>query len=176
MFEKDYRFWGEHAEMVDSMLIENGGIFDTVYDAFFSAALIGILEGKKSKAYGDRNKHKTIFADKFNNEREKTNLILKTMLLNDNMELKGKNDEKVDRSFRNFATDETTKKMNIKFLEAYAFAGIETLYKTYNEEFLSKDKNKVEIINFIENFMKLYANENEGYQDTRKKIIDMARR
>ena len=98
------------------------------------------------------------------------------MLLNDNMELKGKNDEKVDRSFRNFATDETTKKMNIKFLEAYAFAGIETLYKTYNEEFLSKDKNKVEIINFIENFMKLYANENEGYQDTRKKIIDMARR
>jgi len=176
MFEKDYRFSGDHAVMVDNMLIENGGIFDTVYDAFFTAAIVGILIKKKSNARGDKNNYKTIFADKFNNERENTNLILRTIILNDDLELSGKDDEKINRSFRNFATDEETKKLNRKLIESYAFAGIEEIYNKFEQEYIKKNINKVDIIDFVDKLIDLYSDNNGEFQNVRDKIIDMARR
>lgn len=170
MFRSDYRYFGEHAKMTDELLIENGGIFHTVYDAYFSAAVIGYLSGGTSREKGDRKDNKTIFSDKFSNEIDKTNLIVRTLLLANNSldNIEGE-PGRVDRSLRNY-NDTEIGKLNRKYIESYAFKGLEILH----EEFI-RNKGNTDIVTYAKEIFDKYADSNTTYENIQNMILDLAK-
>lgn len=150
-FFSDYRYFGEHARMTDDLLISNGGIFDTVYDAYFSAAVIGFFSSEPSAERGSREKDKTILADKLTRELDKTNLIIRTLLLSDNsMEISG-DLGRTERAISKF-TDPQIAEMNKKYIEKYAFKGLEILH----EEF-QRSKGKNDLVTFAKELVEKYT-------------------
>ncbi|HFT5902892.1 TPA: hypothetical protein ACGSMF_004030 [Bacillus cereus] len=155
MFEKDFTYFGEHAEMTNALLFENGGtdgIFSTAYDVFFTAAIVGFLAGESSREKGDRNLNKTIASNKLIHEGQKTAIIERTIILADEvLDVEGEN-IRINRALKNFE-DEQIKKINRDYIVGYALKGIEILYERL-EQSKRDSKDVVFLVNeLMEEFM-----------------------
>ncbi len=173
MFEGDFRYFGDHAELTNDLLFENGGtdgIFSTAYDVFFSAAIIGFLSGECSKEKGDKSQDKTIFSDKLSREFEKTNIIERTLILaNPNLDLK-EEQTRINRALRNF-TDVTTKKLNKDYVIGYALKGIEILHDKLKE---AKNEKK-DVVILANELIEEFTSDEKNYESLFDLIHELAR-
>ena len=172
MFEGDFRYFGEHAELTNELLFENGGangIFSTAYDVFFSAIIV-FLSGERSKENRDKSQEKTIPSDKLSKEFEKTNIIERTLILaNPNIDIDEENG-RINRALRNF-TDESTKKLNKDYVIGYALKGIEILHDKLKEA--KNDKKDVVIL--ANELIDEFASNEKDYEGLFDLINELAR-
>ncbi|CAH1222927.1 hypothetical protein PAECIP111892_05238 [Paenibacillus auburnensis] len=174
MFEGDYRYFGDHVEMTNALLFENGGtdgFFSTAYDVFFSAAIIGFLAEETSKEKGDRDQAKTIFSAKLSAEYQKTDIIARTLLLSDEKLDVGDEDyNRINRAMRHFSED-NMKKVNKNYIVGYALRGIEILHDR-----LIKAKSEGKDVVFIANeLIDEYTSNNSSYQGIHELILELSK-
>lgn len=168
LFTSDYRYYGDHANMTDDLLIANGGFFDTVYDAFFTASIVGFMDGTISIERGSKNSTKTIFGDKFSNEYDKTKFIIRTLILSDTNFINNET-EKIDRALRNI-DDKDTAKINREYIEKYALRGIEILH----DRFISSKKN-TDVVSFVNELIEEYTSKENNYESIHNLIIELSK-
>ncbi|MDC7797571.1 hypothetical protein PQS34_15920 [Bacillus altitudinis] len=173
MFEGDFRYFGDHAELTNDLLFENGGtdgVFSTTYDVFFSAAIIGFLSGETSKEKGDRRQDKTIFSEKLSKEFDRTNLIERTLLLaNPNLDV-SEESGRINRALRNF-TDDSVKKANKDYIIGYALKGIEILHDRLKE---AKNEKKDRVI-LANELIEEFSSNSKNYQGLFDLLDEIAR-
>jgi hypothetical protein len=169
MFKSDYRYFGIHSSMTDDLLIKNGGIFDTVYDLFISAAIVGFAHDETSVIAGDRNETTTIFSDKLIKEIYKTEFIVRTLIIsNENLDDLDKN-TRIDRALRYFSVEEVSK-VNQKYIEGYALRGIEILH----EQFIL-NKGKQDLVDFVDSLLEKYTTQDNDFESIHSQILELSR-
>lgn len=173
MFEGDFRYFGDHAELTNNLLFENGGtdgIFSNAYDVFFSSAIIGFLSGETSKEKGDRSQDKTIFSDKISREFDKTNIIERTLILaNPNLDLDEENG-RIDRALRNFSEDKI-KKINKEYVIGFALKGIEILHDKLKE---AKNEKK-DVVALSNELIEEFTSDEKDYEGLFDLIHELAK-
>ncbi|BDF68159.1 hypothetical protein CE91St43_21310 [Oscillospiraceae bacterium] len=171
MFEKQYRFTGNHAEKVSALTsifddVAKAKLFERNLDVYMNAPLIGFLFKRKgiknsNGAIADQN----IFPEQLINNSEQLEYIFRLILILDSQH-EPNADARLDKAFRHFGADEA----DLQLFDAYVLGGVEVLY----EKFVDGATDPAEYINrmydFIEEFNERF---NEGI--TSKDILDLCR-
>lgn len=137
MFEKDITLQGKHATYADFLYNGNkksAAVFDTLYDVYITAAIIGVSKGLMVKEDRESKESKRIFADKV--IKEQTNLTFAyrlVMMIDKTKNLS--NDEKIFRAFQDDNNEE-----HMKLFNSYVRGGIEWLYDEFTMGSTTKDE------------------------------------
>ncbi len=126
MFDKEYVFYGKHAQMVKKLSgklsPESGKLFETNYDVYLLAPIIGYLYGRKSSVTKEIEDDTKVFRDKIMTEKE--NLMFNfrlLMLTNKSEDLNAQ--EKIELAFRSENDDEKRKTYD-ELYNSYVLGGM----------------------------------------------------
>lgn len=131
MFDKQYRFLGRHAEMVNALTAvfdesSKAKLFDRNLDVYINAPLVGFLfkrKGTKDKGDGSVSPQ-NIFPEQMMNASDKLKYNLRLILLLDSA-YEPDADKRLDRAFRHLGQDES----DLELFDAYVLGGVEVLYE-----------------------------------------------
>jgi len=101
--------------------------FNTLYELYVIAVVIGLRAKRKAKIDRDSDDKRTIQSSQLSSAREKLRELMKLVLLLDDSDNLS-NDDKVNRAFRGPKSDEEFAHNNDLF-HSYALGGIELLYE-----------------------------------------------
>ena len=130
MFDKQYKFTGSHADMVDKLTKEIDEVykvtlFDYKYEVYINAPIIGYLFNHKGTKNNIKDqKDVNIFAEQVIGISEQLKYILRLILILDkNYE---PNEEiRLDKAFRKLGQNPK----DLELFDAYVLGGVEILYK-----------------------------------------------
>ena len=131
MFDKQYRFFGSHAEKVNALTsifdeASKAKLFDRNLDVYINAPLVGFLFKRKgTKDKGDSSiSPQNIFPEQMMNASDKLKYILRLILLLDTS-YEPNAEKRLDRAFRYLGQDES----DLELFDAYVLGGVEVLYE-----------------------------------------------
>lgn len=131
MFDKQYRFFGSHAEKVNALTsifdeASKAKLFERNLDVYINAPLIGFLY--KRKATRDRADNgiapQNIFPEQMTNASDRSKYNLRLILLLDT-EYEPDAEKRLDRAFRHLGQDDA----DLDLFDAYVLGGVEVLYE-----------------------------------------------
>lgn len=131
MFDKQYRFFGSHAEKVNALTsifdeASKAKLFERNLDVYINAPLIGFLY--KRKATRDRTDNgiapQNIFPEQMTNASDRSKYNLRLILLLDT-EYEPDAEKRLDRAFRHLGQDDA----DLDLFDAYVLGGVEVLYE-----------------------------------------------
>lgn len=129
MFDKQYRFFGSHAEKVNALtaVFDNAAkskLFDRNLDVYINASLVGFLY--KRKGQKDSNSSispQNIFPEQMINASDKLKYNLRLILLLD-VANEPDSEKRLDKAFRHFGSEE-----DLALFDQYVLGGVEVLYE-----------------------------------------------
>ena len=159
MFDKQYRFYGSHAEKVNALTAifdeeAKAKLFDRNLDVYINAPLIGFLYNRKGKRddKGDVSPQ-NIFPEQMINASDKLKYNLRLILLLDK-NFEPDESKRLDKAFRHFGSDE-----DLALFDEYVLGGVEVLY----EKLISGVNNTTtytdKLYDFIEEFNERFNTE-----------------
>lgn len=144
MFDKQYRFFGSHAEKVNALTAifdeeSKAKLFDRNLDVYINAPLVGFLYRRKSvkDSTGEVNPQ-NIFPEQMINSSDKLKYILRLIILLDT-EHEPDQDKRMDRAFRHFGQED-----DLANFDQYVLGGVDVLYEklvegaTESSEFIGR--------------------------------------
>lgn len=175
MFESDIEINGKHATYL-KYLADKSSIFNRYIDVFMSAALVGVLNKKKSDKDLESKDRARIYADVLIREKRHCNEIFKTVILCD--ESKEWTDEQklnicfryrdnADESSIPLVTEEEIKLMGEakELFISYVLGGIEQIYNDFSEDTDSMSVIKTSF-KLVGNYEKYIECGNDQYDDS----------
>lgn len=155
MFDKQYRFFGRHAERVDaltSVFDEYGKakLFDRNVDVYVNAPLIGFLFGRKAErdtSPGANEKTTNIMGDRviYSSDKLKYNYRM-IMMLDSNSEPDAQ--KRLDKAFRTAGSDSA----DMELFDCYVRGGVDVLYEKLVEGAKTPDDYVERLFEFIDEF------------------------
>jgi len=148
MFNNDIRIYGKHAAIMKrySKSSSNANsdykvndidndlkdfyIFSNYYNCFTTAAILGIIENRKSESSNDKSVDATIFASKLVAKKDDLTNLYQSMIFTDDDGLDA--DKKIKKAFRVLDSDEKIKEAKGLFL-SYVFGGLEIIDEKFND-------------------------------------------
>lgn len=165
MFDQIYNFKGKHADMVIQLTNPIGSnisakIFDTNYDLYAVAPLVGYLYNRKAPVDKSSDSNTKIFRDKMMDESEnlKYNYRLLMLLCNKNLD----SEERTKIAFKLDNNDEERKKYD-ELYDDYVRGGVEVIYEHIFEDANDVDGYLMNLYEFIDDFNNRYNVEIESY-------------
>lgn len=129
MFDKQYRFFGSHAEKVNALTAvfdeeSKAKLFERNLDVYINAPLVGFLYRCKSvkDSFGDVNPQ-NVFAEQMINASDKLKYILRLIILLDT-EHEPDEAKRMDRAFRHFGQED-----DLANFDQYVLGGVDVLYE-----------------------------------------------
>lgn len=175
MFNKEYTFYGSHAEKVKTLVSKfseysGSTLFQRNVDVLLFAPIVGLLFGKTSSLDKSTNTTTKIFTDQMIREDLgiKFNFQLVSIL---DKKTSGDNSKKIDLAFRSFGNEDDDEKFS-QFNE-YILGGIDILY----EKLIEPEKNNQDYIENLYDFLEeINDRYNEDIEEDRvNEIIALAR-
>lgn len=158
MFDQIYNFKGKHADMVIRLTNPIGPnlsakIFDTNYDLYAVAPLVGYLYNRKASVDKSSDSNTKIFRDKMMDESEnlKYNYRLLMLLCNKNLD----SEERTKIAFKLDNNDEERKKYD-ELYDDYVRGGVEIIYEHIFEDADDVDGYLMNLYEFIDDFNNRY--------------------
>ena len=160
MFDKEYRFVGKHAEMVKrltSVIGPNlsGKIFETNYDVYVVAPLVGYLYNKKAPVDKENQADSVtkIFRDKMMDETETLKYNYRMLML---LIFRDSSPEERTRiAFKLDNNDEEREKYDMLYDE-YVRGGVEVIYNHIFEDADDVDGYLMNLYEFLDDFNNRY--------------------
>lgn len=153
MFDKQYRFTGTHAEMVNALT----GIFDEDskaaffkrnLDVYINAPIIGYLFKRKGEKNTDSEiSNQNIFPEQMINASEQLKYILRLIIIldaNHEPDL----DKRLDKAFRYLGKDEA----DLELFDKYVLGGVEVLYEKLIGNSKFADEFMGNLFDFVEEY------------------------
>lgn len=129
MFDKQYRFFGSHAEKVNALTAifdetSKSKLFDRNLDVYINAPIVGFLYNKKAEkdTKGDINPQ-NIFPEQMINASDKLKYNLRLIILLDS-ENEQDEQKRIERAFRKFGQNE-----DLELFDQYVLGGVDVLYE-----------------------------------------------
>lgn len=172
MFDKQYRFTGTHAAMVNELTSvfdeeSKTKLFERNYDVYINAPLIGFLY--KQKGIKNNNdvdvSEQNIFPEILINNSEQLKYIFRLILLLDE-EYEPQKEERLDKAFRKFGQDEN----DLALFDTYVLGGVEILY----DKLIKGAANSSEYINRLYDFIEEF-HERFNSEISNTEILDLCR-
>ena len=166
MFDKQYRFFGSHAEKVNALTAifdeaSKAKLFDRNLDVYINAPLVGFLNGRK--AYKDKTDNgispQNIFPEQMMNASDKLKYNLRMILLLDKS-YEPDSEKRLDRAFRHLGQDEA----DLELFDSYVLGGVEVLYEKLVAGASTPSDYMDRMYDFIEEFHERF-NENISNED-----------
>lgn len=156
MFDKEYSFRGKHAEKVIKLTAEfdkkKNKLFDTNYNVYLMAAMVGFLYNKKREL--DKGTETTkIFPDKLIKEQSDLIFTYRLIMLLDE-EHESDINERVNKAFRYYGSEKAS--LDEERYESYVRGGVEVLYEKLIETAKSEEDYLKNLYDFIEEFDERY--------------------
>lgn len=150
MFDKQYRFTGTHAKMVDELTAifdedAKAKLFEHNYDVYINAPLVGFLyqrKGKKNNEGGSADQN--IFPEQMINNSDLLKYIFRTILLLDK-EYEPDERKRQDNAFRNLGNNSS----DLALFDEYLLGGVEVFY----EKLIQGASNSSEYVNRLYDFL-----------------------
>lgn len=167
MFDKEYVFYGKHAEMVKKLTakLSDGigkGFFTTNYEVYRVAPMVGWIYKRTGKA--DRAENKTkIFADMMQNKQQE--LIFNYRNLMALIYQNKPKEEMMEIAFRLDHNDEKRKEYD-EIYDSYVLGGVEEIYERIFEknDADSVDEYIMNLYEFLQELnVRLYGKVGEGF-------------
>ena len=130
MFDKQYKFTGTHADMVDKLtkVLDEAykvTLFEYKYDVYINAPLIGYLFNHKGTKNNIKDqKDVSIFAEQMIGISDQLKYILRLILLLDK-NYEPDEEKRLDKAFRKLGQEPK----DLELFDAYLLGGVEVLYK-----------------------------------------------
>ena len=130
MFDKQYRFTGTHARMVESLTAvfdesAKAKLFERNLDVYINAPMIGFLFRRKGvKNNEGETPNQNIFPEQMINNSDQLKYIYRLILFLDK-ESEPDEEKRLDRAFRTLGRDEK----DIALFDSYVLGGVEVLYE-----------------------------------------------
>lgn len=161
MFDKQYRFYGKHAKMVNELTgvfdeKSKSRMFERNLDVYINAPLVGFLYKTKSKKDTIDNgiSPQSIFTEQMINASDVLQDELRTILLLD-CEYEPVKEKRLDRAFRHLGKDEC----DLELFDSYVLGGVEVLYQKLIEEASSTSEYMNKLYDFLEEVQDRYNSE-----------------
>lgn len=170
MFDKQYRFTGTHAEMVNSLTAifdedTKTALFKRNLDVYQNAPLIGFLFKRKGKKNSSSDiAPQNIFPEQMINNAEQYTFNLRLIILLDTEYLPDK-DTRLDHAFRHFGGED-----DLALFDEYVLGGVEVLY----EKLIEGVSNPAEIVNRMFDFIDEF-NERFNSEITNETILELCK-
>ena len=137
MFDREYVFYGKHAEMVEKLKAKlsdeiGTGFFETNYDIYRVAPIVGYIYNRQSEIDKAENTTK-VFGDKMMKGKDELTFNYRLIMM---LALKKSPEEIANITFRLDDKDEERKEYD-KLYNSYVLGGIEEIY----ERIFGKDDN-----------------------------------
>ncbi len=171
MFDKQYRFFGSHAEKVNALTAvfdekSKAKLFERNLDVYINAPLIGFLY--KRKAVKDSNAEispQNIFPEQMINASDRLKYILRLIIL-----LDSDNEPDVEvrqnKAFRNFGQE-----TDLDLFDQYVLGGVEVLY----EKLIVGATRPMDYVDRLYNFIEEF-NDRFNSVVTREEILDLCQK
>ena len=132
MFDKQYRFVGKHADMVNKLTAifdanSKAKLFERNLDVYINAPLIGFLYNRKSSkdtSTGNNTAPQNIFPEQMINASDLLKYNLRLILLLDTS-YEPDQQLRLDKAFRKLGADEN----DLALFDEYVLGGVEVLYE-----------------------------------------------
>ena len=163
MFDKEYLFKGKHADMVLQLTASlgtdiNKAFFETNYDLYAIAPLVGYLFGRKAPVDKSNDHTTKVFADKMMNETETSKYNYRILMLMIN---KDKPQDELTRIVFKLDNDDESRKEYDNLFNEYVLGGVEVLHEKIFGEGSEVDDYLMNMFEFIEDFNNRYFAEIE---------------
>lgn len=159
MFDKQYRFYGSHAEKVNALTAifdeeSKAKLFDRNLDVYINAPLVGFLYNRKAKR-DDKSEisPQNIFPEQMINASDKLKYNLRLILLLDKT-YEPDEQKRLDKAFRHLGAEE-----DLALFDEYVLGGVEVLYEKLISGVNSTTTYTDKMYDFIEEFNERF---NEG--------------
>lgn len=153
MFDKQYRFTGTHAKMVEALTAvfdesAKAKLFERNLDVYINAPMVGFLFSRKGvkNTEGD-TPNQNIFPEQMINNSDQLKYICRLILLLDT-ESEHDEEKRLDRAFRNFGHSEN----DLALFDAYVLGGVEVLYEKLVDGVSDSSEYIDRIYDFVEDF------------------------
>lgn len=153
MFDKQYRFSGTHAEMVEALTAvfdetSQAKLFKRNLDVYINAPLIGFQYKRKAvKNTNSDIKDQNIFPEQMINSSDLLKYIFRLILILDT-EHEPDQEKRLDKAFREFGKDEK----DLALFDSYVLGGVEVLY----DKLIEGSTDPGEYINRMYDFLEEY--------------------
>lgn len=131
MFESDFTMIGKHATYM-KFLVNNAKLYERYIDVYLNGAVFGLLYNRTAEKDKESKDTADIPASVFNHCRGDCMFLYRLVLL---LDQSGNLDstQKIDRTFRDDALDQTSEKVvsNLELFNAYVRGGIEQMYELF---------------------------------------------
>lgn len=161
MFDKEYVFYGKHADIVKKLTSPltstiKKRLFDTNYDVYAVAPLIGYLYNRKADVDKSSDSNTKVFRDKMMDESDnlKYNYRLLMVLLN-----KDKSQEELTKIAFKLDNDDNARSEYDQVYNQYVLGGVEVLNEKILEDASDIDEYLMNAYNFMEEFNNRYYEE-----------------
>lgn len=162
MFDKQYRFSGKHAEMVNKLTAvfdadAKSKLFERNVDVYINAPLIGFLYNRKAKkdsATSNDATQQNVFPEQMINSSDLLKYNLKLILL---LDTSYEPDQaiRLDKAFRKLGADEN----DLALFDEYVLGGVEVLYEKLMEGASSSTEYLGRMYDFLEEFNERFNEE-----------------
>ena len=156
MFDKQYRFTGTHAKMVEDLTNvfdeqSNAKLFERNIDVYINAPLVGFLYQRKAKKNSDGNyANQNIFPEQMIGASEKLKYNLRLILLLDSYHEPDK-DKRLDKAFRNLGQED-----DLALFDEYVLGGVEIFHEKLIEGASSPNDYVNHLYDFLEDFQERF--------------------
>ena len=153
MFDKQYRFTGTHAKMVEALTAvfdesAKAKLFERNLDVYINAPMAGFLFRRKGvKNNEGETPNQNIFPEQMINNSDQLKYICRLILLLDT-ESEPDEEKRLDRAFRNFGRDEN----DVALFDSYVLGGVEVLYEKLIEGVSDPSEYIDRMYDFVEDF------------------------
>ena len=173
MFDKQYRFTGTHARMVEELTAvfdseSKAKLFDRNYDVYNNAALVGFLFQRKGIKNNEEDyRPQNIFPEQMINNSELLTYILRLILILDK-DYEPDLNKRLDKAFRNLGQDES----DLNLFDEYTLGGVEVFYEKLIKDVNSPSEYINRLYDFLEEFNDRFNSEisNEDILSLTKKM------
>ena len=160
MFDKQYRFTGTHAKMVDELTAifdedAKTKLFEHNYDVYINAALVGFLYQRKGVKNSEGNTaDQNIFPEQMINNSDLLKYILRIILILDK-DYEPDQETRLNKAFRNLGKDER----DLALFDEYVLGGVEIFYEKLIQGVSTNGEYINRLYDFLEEFNERF---NEG--------------
>lgn len=156
MFDKQYRFFGSHAEKVNALTAvfdedSKATLFQHNYDVYINAPIVGFLYKRKATRDKDAGKKnnvtQSIFAEQVIDNSDQLKYNLRLILLLD-AQYEPDEQTRLDKAFRHLGEDDR----DLALFDKYVLGGVDVLYEKLIEGPNTPDAYLGRLFDFLEEF------------------------
>lgn len=149
MFDREYYFYGKHADMVKKLTAKwndeiGASVFERNLDVYEVAPIIGWIYNRKAEVERDENNKTRVFRDKMLDDRPQLLFNYRNLMLLNGEKLDS--EERMDIAFHMDDKDEERKTYD-ELYNSYVLGGVEVLYERI---FGNESKPEEYLMNFYE--------------------------